>query len=771
MNTESRVAVTGLGVVSGFGSGVKPFWESLLAGKTALRPLGSVPGPLAELYVARVDKRDLPPVTGDGPVEPTSAMLYIAAAEAVADSGLPTRAEGARYGLSLGTCQGVARGDGPGLLPLRGTRHVADMYTRPADDVARRFGLHGPQAVISTACASSTTALGWAAAQIRDGRADAMLAGGAESLCLFALAGFHGMRATSPGRCAPYTVSDGMSIGEGAAVLVLENWDHAIRRRATILAEFLGCGMSADAYHAVAPDPTAHGAVAAARRALASSGLEDVRIDYVSGHGTGTANNDAMEKAAMILLFGERAGAVPISSIKSAVGHTLGATGAMEAVASVLALRDGILPPTVGAAGVRDDRIDIVPDRPRHARLQVVLSNSYAFGGNNASILLAAPDAVLPRRAVCGQPGGIVVTGVGAVGSAGLGQAAWLDVLSRGRSAFDGTSSPIPPPAEPSRPEVARPNTWHRMDDFTRRAVAAAAEALRNAGIDTRVEDEAAEAGALMFATAGGPIRSGEKFGCGLSDSIVSPRPTLFAQTTMTAAPGTLGICLGLRGPAVTFLSGGASGLQALDYACSLIARGEVPYALIVGCDEITDQVLEAQMDWWGPGLWADGAVALVVESAARARRRGQPVLALADGSGQAGGGRLRAASDAEPTVFQLAMRRALMAAGSDPVEVDFVLAAAHGEDHTVGRAEVRALAATLPPGIPVGRTRPLLGEMQGAGGLADVLTGIFMFQHVLRLPSGQTPEQVRRVLINAASCGSAASTILSAPEPGAVGA
>ncbi|MGC0419624.1 beta-ketoacyl synthase N-terminal-like domain-containing protein [Embleya sp. AB8] len=763
---DRRVAVTGLGVVSGFGVGVKPFWASLLAGRTALGLLGSVPGPLGELYVTRVDDRALAAATGGEPVERTTAMLGAAVTEALAHSGLAAPVpDGGRHGLGIGTCQGMFHADGA-ELPLRGERHVADMYTRPADHIARRFGLRGPQAVISTACASSTTALAWSAAQIRDGRAEVMVAGGAESLCLFALAGFHGLRATSAGRCAPYTVSDGMSVGEGAAVLILEEWEHAVRRGADILVEFLGSGMSADAYHPVAPDPTARGALAAARRALTAAGLGAERIDYVSGHGTGTASNDTMEKEAMILLFGDRVGAVPISSVKSAVGHTLGAAGAIEAVASVLALREGVLPPTAGAGGVLDDRIDIVPDHARPARVEVVLSNSYAFGGNNASILLASPGAVPARSRARAARDRVVITGVGAVGPAGVGHAALWAAPAAAESVAEGP--------ELACPDEVLPGQWRRMDGFTRRAVVAAVEALREAGIDPRAQDGPAEEAALMFATASGPMRSVEEFGRSLSELLVPARRASFARTTMTSAPGTLGICLGLRGPTITFLSGATAGLQALDHACGLVARGEVPYAVVVGCDEITDTFRDAQLRWWGPGRWVDGASAVVVESARRARARGRRASAVVEGTGQAGGADFAAGRPADPSAFASAAGRALAAAGRGPREIDWVLAAGAAPDRVEAQAELVALARVFPGSTAIARTRGRLGETLAAGGLLDVLTAIAAMRGDLDLSalgahasSADGPEQgvIRRVLIETVGCAGVVATVLGAPE------
>jgi 3-oxoacyl-[acyl-carrier-protein] synthase II len=806
-----RVAVTGLGMVTAFGAGVKVFWDALLEGRTALRRLDTVPGPLADLYVGRVEDEALGAAadrTGPQPVERTCALLDVAAAEALEHSGLLGGRAGHRYGLGIGTCQGVLRAPGA-ELPLDMTRHAVDQVTRPADLVARRYGFTGPRTVISTACSSSTTTLGWAAAQIQDGRADVMLAGGVEALCLFALAGFHGLKATSAGRCAPYTVSDGMSLGEGSAVLVLEEWEHARRRGAPILAQFLGCGMSADAYHAVAPDPTARGALAAMRRALRSAGVGADRVDYVNGHGTGTANNDAMEKEAMILLFGDRVAAVPVSTIKPATGHLLGAAGAMEAVTTVLAIQYGVAPPTVGASGP-DPRLDIVPGRPRPTRISVALSNSYAFGGNNASVVLAAGGYQPPSPADGPPvPAAVVLTGIGAagigaagIGTAGIGAAGWLGPLGASTDADAAGGSPealTPPPGVP-------PATWRRMDGYTRRALLAAATALADAGIDPRDPAGDADTAALMFATGHGPLDSTEQFGRSLSEDLIPARRAQFAQTTMASAPGTLGICLGLRGPCATFLTEGAAGLQALDYAAGLVARGEAGYAVVVGTDDATATLREAYDRWWrGPDAeppgagppgagpapgdhLADGAVALVIEPADRARARGRGAYAVLGGAAQGGGAPF---TDSGPTATGAAgiaavMRQALERAACRPEQVRCVAAAAAGGD-ALDRAERHALGQVLPPGTPVVVAAAHLGDLLGAASLASVVAGALALRGEGPAPTasvaasaagtpgagrpiaGRAAAGADRVLVNAAGTGGIlASIVLRLPEPGA---
>jgi 3-oxoacyl-[acyl-carrier-protein] synthase II len=239
-----------------------------------------------------------------------------------------------------------------------------------------------------TACSSSATAIGYAGDRIRLGHVEVALAGGAEGLCRLTYAGFNCLRATSTEKCRPFDAErKGLNLGEGAAVLVLESEERARARGATILAYLAGYGITADAYHMTTPLPDGEGAARAMRAALDDASLVPERVDYVNAHGTATPHNDAAETAAIKSVLGARAPSVPVSSIKSMVGHTLGAAGAIEAVASVLTLARGFIPPTVNlrtpdpAFG-----LDYVPGQAREKACQVVLSNSFAFGGNNTSL-------------------------------------------------------------------------------------------------------------------------------------------------------------------------------------------------------------------------------------------------------------------------------------------------------------------------------------------------------------------------------------------------
>jgi 3-oxoacyl-[acyl-carrier-protein] synthase II len=314
-----------------------------------------------------------------------------AAFEAVARAGLSVsqlRGAAVVFGTGTGGASstedyliGVRQNAAPSVASL--VQHQPCSVT---DLVARHLDARGPRSTIMTACSSSATAIGWAADRIRLGQVDVAVAGGAEGLCRLTYAGFNCLRATSPEPAQPFDKNrKGLNLGEAGAVLVLEEYEHARARGATILALFAGWGMTADAHHMTAPHPEGDGAARAMKAALADAGLVPEEIGYVNAHGTATPHNDAAETLAIKSALGAHAMKTPVSSIKSAVGHTLGAAGAVEAVASVLSLHEDFLPATVNLVTPEFD-LDYIPGAARAATVGAVLSNSFAFGGNNTCL-------------------------------------------------------------------------------------------------------------------------------------------------------------------------------------------------------------------------------------------------------------------------------------------------------------------------------------------------------------------------------------------------
>lgn len=395
-----RVVVTGMGTVNALGHDVPAMLQALRKGQCGI---GALTGRDTDRLSIRIgaEVRDWHPErrfsAKDLPLYDRVTQYALAAgAEAVAMAGLPATL-GARGGVILGTAAGGIQTweDSYRAVFVEGRNRVSPlvvprlMHNAPASHLSISHGLLGPVLVVSSACASANHAMGLALQQIRLGAADVMLTGGAEAmLCFGGVKAWEGLRVLAPDACRPFSLGrKGMVLGDGAGVLVFEAEDHARARGATILAEVAGFGMTADAGDIVAPNVS--GAVRAMTAALQDAGLEPRDIGYVNAHGTGTLANDRAESRAILTVFGENA--PPVSSTKAMHGHAIGATGALEAIASILALREGYLPPTIGHEATDPEcPLDVVPNLGREARVTAILSNAFAFGGLNAVIAFRA---------------------------------------------------------------------------------------------------------------------------------------------------------------------------------------------------------------------------------------------------------------------------------------------------------------------------------------------------------------------------------------------
>jgi len=394
------MAVTGIGAVSGFGWGIEALREGLAAGATSI-------GPFARFDASRHRTRlagEVPPPPPDLPcripgwrrLSLADAFAVAAAGEALAQAGLRRGIAGLDAGVYFGSSTGGMLegerffGDWKGGRRPRLSRLASQPVSGPGDAVARFLGAAGPVLTISSACSSAALALGAALDALRDGEVEVAVAGGADSLCQLTYAGFNALRAVSPGPCRPFRAGrDGMSIGEGAAVLVLEPLARALGRGARPLALLAGAGASCDAHHMTAPDATGAGAAAAIAAALADAGLDPAEVAFVDAHGTGTPLNDAAEWRALERVFGERARTLPVTATKGSVGHLLGSAGAIEAVATVLGLMAGEVHPTPGGGEVDPAApAALVAGRPLAVSdAAAAVSTNLAFGGSNAALV------------------------------------------------------------------------------------------------------------------------------------------------------------------------------------------------------------------------------------------------------------------------------------------------------------------------------------------------------------------------------------------------
>lgn len=408
---RKRVVVTGLGCISPVGNNVKSTWEALLAGKSGAGPITAFDASAHKTKFA-AEVKDFDGVAMFGAREARKMDRFTqfataAALEALEQSGLTIADSNRdRIGILIGSGIGgiITMLEQYEVMKERGPERVSPFLVpmmisdSAAGNLAIRVGARGPNMALATACASGTNALGEAAEMIRRGAADAMIAGASEaSINALAMAGMNVMTALSTRNDDPQRASrpfdkdrDGFLMAEGAGILILESLEHAQARGANILCEFSGYGTSDDAYHISAPAENGAGAAISMRLALGNADLSPSDIHYINAHGTSTPLNDKSETAAIKTVFGEQAYRIPVSSTKSMTGHMLGASGALEAVIGALVLLNGVLPPTINYETpdpVCD--LDYVPNQPRTLDVGNVMSNSFGFGGHNATLILS----------------------------------------------------------------------------------------------------------------------------------------------------------------------------------------------------------------------------------------------------------------------------------------------------------------------------------------------------------------------------------------------
>lgn len=401
----NRVVITGLGCITPIGSTVAAFRESLFAGTTGIAPITAVPdapdGNPGVRYSQAAQIFDFDPAQhlDSGIISATNRnthLAIVAARQAALQAGLTEHHAPGDIAIIMGcACGGRSSEESEvkNLYTRNARAHpltiVRTMSSAGASNISIDLRITGPTLDISTACASSTHAIGLAFHMVRSGMSTAAIAGGHEAPLSW---GFYrawdSMRVVSPTRCRPFAADrDGMSLGEGAAMLVLETLESAQARNAPIFGEIVGFGMSADANHIT--QPQAEGAASAMRKALADANASPDEVGYINAHGTGTQANDATEASAIHQVFGARASQIPLSSTKALHGHSIGASGALEALATTLALQEGLLPHTAGVTCPDTSlNVDIIVNEPRPTGPTLALSNSLAFGGLNAVIAL-----------------------------------------------------------------------------------------------------------------------------------------------------------------------------------------------------------------------------------------------------------------------------------------------------------------------------------------------------------------------------------------------
>jgi 3-oxoacyl-[acyl-carrier-protein] synthase II len=773
-----RVVVTGVGAITAQGTSADDLWEGSRSGRVVIREVQHLPmeGYRTKLGGEVQDKAapEHDYIHPDGYREAVIDFALKAAEEAVESCGVHPggKIPPERWGIVVGTCNagllaaehwylGKMKGESPDpKLVLLSTPQAL------AEALAAAFDVKGPVLSINTACAASANAIGYAAELIRYGQADAVLTGGAEALSGGLYSGFNSLESLSPKPAAPYSRDrDGLSLGEGSGMMVLMREDLARELGAPVLAEQLGYSLSADGYHPTAPHPEGQGAGRAIRAALTAAGASADEVAYVNGHGTGTAKNDPAETAATKAGLGEHAYKTAVSSTKSMIGHLLGAAGAVENIVTVKAIEQQLAPPT---ANYREEDpecdLDYVPNEPRELPIDVAVSNNFAFGGANASVVWARPgtrDAPPPLPAF----DRVVITGMAMLTPAGLDPAAVWRAFAEGKVAAEQEKGGWVGRVVFDPSEYLPPKDRKRVDRIGLFSLIGSKLALEDAGLELTDENRARVG--VIIGTGVGPMESMENFlrpvfeeGAGAAN------PAVFPNTVYSAAGGQVAIKIGAVGPASTVTAGHGAGASALIYAYDLAASNQADALLCIAADVITDTVVQAYRELGvlrssepgsdgGDGFaLAEGSVVLVVERLSKAKERGARIYGQILGYGITSDAQGVGRVDPSGEGLERAMRLALERAGMMPAGLGAVWASASGHG-TADAAEREAIGRVLGADANVLAPKVKLGEPMGAGGALNAALALRSWQE----EGGDVP-----VLVNSLSLGGTNFSVVLAP-------
>ncbi len=727
---NNRCVVTGLGVINAIGGDVETSWQNAVKGVSGIKKARAVntDGCYANL-AAEVDN----PLDGGADTDRVSKLCIKAAGEALCDAGLDSLANSPRAAVIMGSCVGGGTSVEAYYRSGKSPEFVDEMPISPiANHVAARFCANGVVTNIANACAAGTISIAYACDLIRAGKADIVIAGGADAFASVPFAGFLSLHALDANPCSPFNKCGGITLGEGAGALIIESYDHAAKRGAHIYCDVLGAGISSDAHHITAPRPDGKGQICAIRRAIEHSGLEPADIGYINAHGTGTAKNDEAEFLSLHTIFDGTGADLSVSSTKSMVGHCLGAAGAIEAVYAVKALTEGIIPPTVGYTPAdlprlqeRAGDIDFCPNAARVRSVDTVMSNSFAFGGNNASIVFSKDSTNLPAPH---EPERVFITGLGIVSPLGNGVDNFIEKIT----------AAVPMTERSARSTVERSDYdacglkmsfYRKLDNFSKLQAVSGMYAIKDAGLEI-TDDNAAEVG-IVVGTSDGPLSTI----CDYQQDLInkgnaSGSAFKFPNTVYNAAGGYLSICSGIQGYNVTVTNGTQSGLASIAYAVNILRSGDESAVLATGTDENSDIITELydKRGAFEHGIHlSDGSTTLVLESESGMNERGAAPYAEVLGCGMA-------SSPTEPECLihsEYALERAIALAaedaGIDVHDIDAVVGLANSADDTVAVESAALLKTFGTARLPIFNIHPVTGEGRAATAALSAATAALM--------------------------------------------
>jgi 3-oxoacyl-[acyl-carrier-protein] synthase II len=643
-----RVVITGEGIICAAGTSINECAERFSDGTSSLRVIsdprlrhgrGRYAG-----YVDYSRCRKLPASVPQS-ADPFIRLAFHAAAEAIESAGIAPEMFGERMGLVAATCSGpmqsIERRYEHEESGMDREHFFALHYFSSAKVLAHCFGIGGINLTVTTACSASTAAIGLGAALIRTGVVDIVLVGGADTFSATTQAGFDGLKATCEGKCAPFSKPVGLTLGEGAGYLVLERWQSAKQRGVSIRGEIAGFGLSNDAYHCSAPDPSGRGAARAMKMSIERAGIEPEDIHYINAHGTGTESNDRVESKAVRNVFGASAEKIPVSSTKGAVGHCLGAAGSIEVIASLACARRGVYPPTVNFAGPREGcSLDYIGESGRRwERDMPLMSNNFAFGGNNASVVMYCGERRTPLPAISSEKHDrVVISGIGLISSAGVGIEALQEAVKRGSGNFSGSlpgadvSMNVAEVAPFDTRTIDRRLDLRGMDKASQYGTVAARCALSDASFPDRPSMRG-EIGTIFGQTHAPRWAEREHITGLLNNDFRINRVTAFPYVVPNSISGTVCRALMLGGFNTTVCSDFGSGLWSIGLGATAIESGLVSAVLCGGTDEFSagrarDIERSGVLADAGLAAMGEGSAMVMLEQEEHALSRGKEPLA-----------------------------------------------------------------------------------------------------------------------------------------------
>ncbi|MBQ8983633.1 MAG: beta-ketoacyl-[Lachnospiraceae bacterium] len=703
---KKRCVITGLGIICPVGNDLEESWNSIISGKTGLAKVTtfSTEGCYADLG-GEVFCDNLP-----APEYDRSARLCIKAAEeALHDADLNSE-ERSQAGVIVGSCIGGAVSiDEYMTAQKEGAENDSRIPNMAASSIANHtaayLNLNGVTANIVNACAAGTMSIAYACDLIRSGEGDIFLAGGTDPFSSLAFAGFHALHALSEECCSPFNHSHGITLGEGSGILVVEEYEHAVARGAKIYAEVAGYGVNSDAYHITAPDPSGQGQMDVIRRALGSAEIEPSDISYVNAHGTGTPKNDEAEFLSLHTIFDGTD--VSISSTKSMTGHCLGAAGAVEAVFTVKAVSENVLPPTIGyteedrlALPEKAGNLDFVVNESRNKEIAYAMSNSFAFGGTNASIIFSKDK----HETEDGKKDKVYITGYG-------------KIMSDAEQAVDQVAG-VTLDMKDFTERGVKLGIFRKLDKFGQLQLVSGIDAFNSAGIQVTEENERRIG--TIIGTSAGPVTEVSNFQKNIVDKgCTAGSAFTFPNTVYNAAGGHFSIFTGTKGYCATVANGTQAGLQSVAYACDVLGKGNEDIMLASGTDEGSDMVsyFYSHSKINGCRILGEGSSTVVLETGSSADKRQAHKYAEVAGYALTHSSGTNAYTETD--AMEAAVVKALANAGMEAGQIDRIYAVTN--NHEQGKNEIGVLEKHF-PGKTIVDPREQTGDCRAASANAIIV-------------------------------------------------